>query len=184
MEEDEFRCWSGGRIEEQAKRPVAWMNYELMQHLLRYWRNEENMLFMSILLAPAMTLARLHPLLVTSSSITTLNQPLTLTNLPADIHFAIFKNLHIVHATCLGLTNTTFYAVLKAIYPGKISIDPYAYKYSWAKVGLLGNLISQWMRPRMLWDGFVFVTPERYKELEDRDYDLSLQAQFEEMCKW
>jgi hypothetical protein len=121
---------------------------------------------------------------VTSSSITTLNQPLTLTNFPADIHFAIFKNLHIVHATCLGLTNTTFYAVLKAIYPGKISIDPYAYKYNWAKVGLLGNLISQWMCPRMLWDGFVFVTPERYKELEDRDYDLSLQAQFEEMCKW
>ncbi|KAH8756956.1 hypothetical protein BGZ57DRAFT_859474 [Hyaloscypha finlandica] len=116
--------------------------------------------------------------------IITLNQPLTLSNLPADIHFAIFKNLHIVHATCLGLTNTTFYAVLKAIYPGKISIDPYAYKYNWAEVGLLGNLISQWMRPRLLWDGFVFVTPERYKELEDRDYDLSLQAQFEEMCKW
>jgi hypothetical protein len=120
----------------------------------------------------------------TSSSIITLNQPLTLSNLPADIHFEIFKNLHIVHATCLGLTNTTFYAVLKAIYPGKISIDPYAYTYNWAEVGLLGNLISQWMRPRLLWDGFVFVTPERYKELEDRDCDLSLQAQFEEMCKW
>lgn len=53
MEEDEFRCWSGGRIEEQAKRPVAWMNYELMQHLLRYWRNEEIMCVMGEQMQPS-----------------------------------------------------------------------------------------------------------------------------------
>jgi hypothetical protein len=92
--------------------------------------------------------------------------------LPADVHFTILKNLHIVQATCLGLTNTKLYAVLKAVHPGKIPVDPYAYSYNWAEIGLLGELISEWMKPRILWGGFVFVTPERYKELEDRDYDL------------
>jgi hypothetical protein len=38
------------------------------------------------------------------------------------------------------------------------------------------------MKPRLLWDGFVFVTPKRYRELEDRDYELSLRAQMEDWC--
>ncbi|KAE9382064.1 hypothetical protein N431DRAFT_440853 [Stipitochalara longipes BDJ] len=100
------------------------------------------------------------------------------------IHFTILKKLHIVNATCLGLTNTKLYAVLKAIYPGKISIDPYAYSYNWAKIGLLGELISGWMKLRLLWDGFVFVTPKRYKELEDKDHDLGVRAQRDYIGKW
>lgn len=36
------------------------------------------------------------------------------------------------------------------------------------------------MKPRLPWDGFVFVTQRRYKELEDRDYELSLRARMED----
>lgn len=104
--------------------------------------------------------------------------------LPDDIHFILLKKLHIVQATCLGFTNTKLYAVLKAIYPGKISIDQYAYSYNWAEIVLLGELITEWMKPRLLWDGFVFVTPERYGELEDQEYDLSMQVQRDYIGRW
>ncbi|PMD32754.1 hypothetical protein L207DRAFT_536049 [Hyaloscypha variabilis F] len=117
-------------------------------------------------------------------TVTARREPLTILTLPADVHFTILKNLHIVQATCLGLTNTKLYAVLKAVHPGKIPVDPYAYSYNWAEIGLLGELISEWMKPRILWGGFVFVTPERYKELEDRDYDLGLRAQPDYIGKW
>lgn len=30
----------------------------------------------------------------------------------------------------------------------------------------------------------MFVAPRRYKELEDRDYELSLRAQIEDLCMY
>jgi hypothetical protein len=49
--------------------------------------------------------------------------------LSTEIHFKILKSLHIIHATCLGLTNRALYSALKALYSQKIPIDPYAYSY-------------------------------------------------------
>ena len=101
--------------------------------------------------------------------------------LPVDIHFAIFKKLHLVTATCLGLTNSKLYAILKAVYADPISLCPHVYSshlakisYEWVEFGLLGTLISGGMKPRLLWDHFYFLTPERYEWFEDGHHKLSL----------
>jgi hypothetical protein len=125
-------------------------------------------------------------LVINPNSSVTIGSPPKITTLPTELLFKIFSLLHLPSAVCLGLTNKILWAVLKTLYPGKISM---AFGCFWCcrydkEDGILFDRISEWMKPRVLFPSFYgvsykygdykYVTHERYIELYAQyweDYD-------------
>ncbi|KAE9382062.1 hypothetical protein N431DRAFT_393852 [Stipitochalara longipes BDJ] len=108
--------------------------------------------------------------------------------LPPELHVHLFKQLDIVTATCLSLTNKHFYATFKAVY-GEKPIRFYSLEDTEDNTVFiftaLPRLLKEWMKP-MVWGGkahiYRFVTPERLHELKTADKEVIQESRI--VCRY